>query len=171
MCIFYSVLCIILICMQLSISLLLWLIRCMGFRPTHGEHSHHYYFLFVSLLSHSFLLIVYNILVRHLTVGTDCKCFVELATPKLTQEQIEAIEACCNECIRQRIPIRPKWFHADSTELEQVTTLHKVVLQYHYQMRTRGLPDDVAGLIRVVDIEGEWLHGFMELSCDRMHVS
>ena len=132
----------------------------MGFRPAHGEYSHLVHCNFDSHTT-SFIVFSYSLSfslslslslfppsrsslkLRNLAIGTDQKCFIELATPKLTREQIEAIEVCCNECIRQRIPVRANWFHADSAELKQITKL-----------RTRVVKD-VPGQVRVVDIEGE----------------
>ena len=91
----------------------------MGFRPPHGEPS----LLLLPSLRPFLCLCPPLIIYRYLAVGTDRKCFIELATPKLTQKQMEAIETRCNECIRQRIPMTPKWFDADSAELKQVTTV------------------------------------------------
>lgn len=53
-------------------------------------------------------------------MGLDNKCFIELSTSKLTQEEIDAIEEKCNECIRNHIPMTPRWLDPDSKELEQV---------------------------------------------------
>jgi misacylated tRNA(Ala) deacylase len=76
----------------------------------------------------------------NLAIGLDNKCFIELSTPKLSQEQIDSIEEKCNEKIRGRISMTPRWLPHDSKELEEI--------------RTRGLPDDVVGPVRVVDIQG-----------------
>ncbi|XP_009894207.1 PREDICTED: alanyl-tRNA editing protein Aarsd1-like, partial [Charadrius vociferus] len=65
---------------------------------------------------------------------------IELDTPSMTAEQIEALEKSVNEKIRERVPVVVRELAADDPEIETV--------------RSRGLPDDHAGPVRVVDIEG-----------------
>ncbi|NWI14432.1 AASD1 protein, partial [Crypturellus soui] len=65
---------------------------------------------------------------------------IELDTPSVTAEQVEALERSVNEKIRERIPVTVRELAADDPEVEKV--------------RSRGLPDDHAGPVRVVSIEG-----------------
>ncbi|KAF1671979.1 Alanyl-tRNA editing protein Aarsd1-B, partial [Pygoscelis papua] len=65
---------------------------------------------------------------------------IELDTPSMTAEQIEALERSVNEKIRERVPVMVRELAADDPEIETV--------------RSRGLPDDHVGPVRVVDIEG-----------------
>ena len=54
-------------------------------------------------------------------MGVNNKCFVELATDKLTPDQMQAIEDRCNSCIRQRLAMTPRWLDPDDPELQQVS--------------------------------------------------
>ncbi|XP_059686416.1 alanyl-tRNA editing protein Aarsd1 isoform X1 [Gavia stellata] len=65
---------------------------------------------------------------------------IELDTPSMTAEQIEALERSVNEKIRERVPVIVRELAADDPEIETV--------------RSRGLPDDHTGPVRVVDIKG-----------------
>ncbi|KAM6107985.1 LOW QUALITY PROTEIN: uncharacterized protein FYW35_010849 [Pterocles gutturalis] len=65
---------------------------------------------------------------------------IELDTPSVTAEQVEALERSVNEKIRERVPVVVRELAADDPEIETV--------------RSRGLPDDHVGPVRVVDIEG-----------------
>ncbi|XP_063654618.1 alanyl-tRNA editing protein Aarsd1 isoform X2 [Pan troglodytes] len=65
---------------------------------------------------------------------------IELDTPSMTAEQVAAIEQSVNEKIRDRLPVNVRELSLDDPEVEQVSG--------------RGLPDDHAGPIRVVSIEG-----------------
>ncbi|NWY54324.1 AASD1 protein, partial [Chionis minor] len=65
---------------------------------------------------------------------------IELDTPSVTAEQIEALERSVNEKIRERVPVVVRELAADDPEIETV--------------RSRGLPDNRAGPVRVVDIKG-----------------
>uniref|UniRef100_A0A8D2M9S2 Threonyl/alanyl tRNA synthetase SAD domain-containing protein n=1 Tax=Zonotrichia albicollis TaxID=44394 RepID=A0A8D2M9S2_ZONAL len=65
---------------------------------------------------------------------------IELDTPVVTAEQLQALEDSVNEKIRDRVPVTVRELAADDPEVETV--------------RSRGLPDDHAGPVRVVDIEG-----------------
>lgn len=58
----------------------------------------------------------------------------------MTTEQMEALEQSVNEKIRERIPVTVRELAADDPEVETV--------------RSRGLPGDHTGPVRVVDIEG-----------------
>ncbi|NXN28678.1 AASD1 protein, partial [Nycticryphes semicollaris] len=68
------------------------------------------------------------------------RSIIELDTPSMTAEQVEALERSVNEKIRERVPVTVRELAADDPEIERV--------------RSRGLPDDHAGPVRVVDIEG-----------------
>ncbi|XP_077993636.1 alanyl-tRNA editing protein Aarsd1-B-like [Glandiceps talaboti] len=68
------------------------------------------------------------------------KCLIEMDTPNITPEQMDIIEAKCNEAIRKCTPVTPKCYEQDDEELKSI--------------RTRGLPDDVVGQVRVITIEG-----------------
>ncbi|CAM9790905.1 unnamed protein product [Bubo scandiacus] len=65
---------------------------------------------------------------------------IELDTPSVTAEQMGALERSVNEKIRERVPVVVRELAADDPEIETV--------------RSRGLPDDHVGLVRVVDIKG-----------------
>lgn len=65
---------------------------------------------------------------------------IELDTPSVTAEQVAAIEAQVNEKIRQHVPVLVRVYSVDDPEIEQV--------------RSRGLPDDHTGPVRIIDIEG-----------------
>ncbi|KFO72112.1 Alanyl-tRNA editing protein Aarsd1-B, partial [Cuculus canorus] len=65
---------------------------------------------------------------------------IELDTPLVTAEQIEALETSVNEKIRERVPVTVRELAAGDPEIERV--------------RSRGLPDDHVGPVRVIDIEG-----------------
>uniref|UniRef100_A0A8C2W1Z8 Alanyl-tRNA synthetase domain containing 1 n=1 Tax=Chinchilla lanigera TaxID=34839 RepID=A0A8C2W1Z8_CHILA len=65
---------------------------------------------------------------------------IELDSPSVSAEQAAAIEQCVNEKIRARLPVSVRELSANDPEVEQV--------------RGRGLPDDHAGPVRVVTIEG-----------------
>ncbi|XP_048646751.1 alanyl-tRNA editing protein Aarsd1 isoform X2 [Marmota monax] len=65
---------------------------------------------------------------------------IELDSPSVTAEQVATIEQSVNEKIRDRLPVSVQELSLDDPEVEKV--------------RGRGLPDDHAGPIRVVTIEG-----------------
>ncbi|NXU07372.1 AASDB protein, partial [Buphagus erythrorhynchus] len=65
---------------------------------------------------------------------------IELDTPLVTAEQVEALEKSVNEKIRDRVPVTVRELAADDPEVETV--------------KSRGLPDDHVGPVRVVDIKG-----------------
>uniref|UniRef100_U3JDD6 Alanyl-tRNA synthetase domain containing 1 n=1 Tax=Ficedula albicollis TaxID=59894 RepID=U3JDD6_FICAL len=66
---------------------------------------------------------------------------IELDTPSVTAEQVEALEKSVNEKIRDRVPVTVRELAADDPEVETVSG-------------SRGLPDDHVGPVRVVDIKG-----------------
>ncbi|KAM6175761.1 putative protein PTGES3L isoform 1-T1 [Erethizon dorsatum] len=68
------------------------------------------------------------------------RSMIELDSPSVTTEQAAAIEQSVNEKIRARLPVSVRELSPDDPEVEQV--------------RGRGLPDDHAGPVRVVTIEG-----------------
>lgn len=70
----------------------------------------------------------------------DKICHVELDTTKFTEEQIEKVEKLVNEKILEQIPVEVKLYEIGDKALENA--------------RTRGLPDDVSGPIRIVEIVG-----------------
>ncbi|XP_061823490.1 alanyl-tRNA editing protein Aarsd1 [Nerophis lumbriciformis] len=65
---------------------------------------------------------------------------IELDTASVKAGQLQALEDVVNEKIRAHIPVNVKLLSVDSPEVEKV--------------RSRGLPDDHAGPIRIIDIEG-----------------
>ncbi|NXO03377.1 AASD1 protein, partial [Rhinopomastus cyanomelas] len=65
---------------------------------------------------------------------------IELDTPSVSAEQVETLERSVNEKIRERVPVTVRELAADDPDMETV--------------RSRGLPDDHVGPVRVVDIEG-----------------
>ncbi|KFO52653.1 Alanyl-tRNA editing protein Aarsd1, partial [Corvus brachyrhynchos] len=65
---------------------------------------------------------------------------IELDTPLVTADQVTALEKSVNEKIRDRVPVTVRELAADDPEVETV--------------RSRGLPDDHVGPVRVVDIKG-----------------
>ncbi|XP_019360539.1 PREDICTED: alanyl-tRNA editing protein Aarsd1-like [Gavialis gangeticus] len=64
---------------------------------------------------------------------------IELNTPSMTREQVVALEENVNEKIRAHVPVTVKEFSDGDPEVEMV--------------RTRGLPDDHTGPVRIVSIE------------------
>ncbi|XP_043530938.1 alanyl-tRNA editing protein Aarsd1 [Chiloscyllium plagiosum] len=68
------------------------------------------------------------------------RSFIELDTPSVTGEQVEALEVAVNEKIREHIPVNVRVVSVDDPEVEKV--------------RSRGLPDDHAGPVRIIDIVG-----------------
>lgn len=66
---------------------------------------------------------------------------IELDTPQITDDQLEQLEFLVNEKIREARPMYPT-LYADKTD----PSLAKV--------RTRGLPDDHEGPVRIVSING-----------------
>ncbi|NXU52578.1 AASDB protein, partial [Turnix velox] len=68
------------------------------------------------------------------------RSIIELDTPSMSAEQVEALERNVNEKIRERLAVTVREVAADDPEIETV--------------RSRGLPDDHAGPVRVVDIQG-----------------
>ncbi|XP_077108178.1 alanyl-tRNA editing protein Aarsd1 isoform X2 [Ranitomeya variabilis] len=65
---------------------------------------------------------------------------IELDTPTMTNQQVEAVELLVNQKIRQRVPVVVRVITTDDDEFNQV--------------RSRGLPDDHAGPVRIIDMEG-----------------
>ena len=60
---------------------------------------------------------------RNLAIGEKNICFIQLDTPKMTQQQMSKIEDICNELIRQGVSMTPRWYPPDAPELEGVRTL------------------------------------------------
>lgn len=60
---------------------------------------------------------------RNLAIGEEHKCFIELNTKQLTDEQMQEIEQACNDYIRSCVPVEPRWLQSDDPELEQVVEL------------------------------------------------
>lgn len=65
---------------------------------------------------------------------------IELDTPSFKPGQLQALEEAVNEKIRAHIPVTVKLLSLDDPAVEKV--------------RSRGLPEDFAGPIRIVSIEG-----------------
>ncbi|XP_048871172.1 alanyl-tRNA editing protein Aarsd1 [Brienomyrus brachyistius] len=65
---------------------------------------------------------------------------IELDTGTAKPGEIEALEKAVNEKIREHVPVTVKLLTLDDPAVEQV--------------RSRGLPEDAVGPIRVIDIEG-----------------
>ncbi|XP_076856764.1 alanyl-tRNA editing protein Aarsd1 isoform X2 [Brachyhypopomus gauderio] len=65
---------------------------------------------------------------------------IELDTATVKPGEMEALEAAVNEKIRAHIPVNVQLLSKDDPAVEKV--------------RSRGLPDDHAGPIRIIDIEG-----------------
>uniref|UniRef100_A0AAY5E8G2 Threonyl/alanyl tRNA synthetase SAD domain-containing protein n=1 Tax=Electrophorus electricus TaxID=8005 RepID=A0AAY5E8G2_ELEEL len=65
---------------------------------------------------------------------------IELDTATVKPGEMEALESVVNEKIRAHIPVSVQFLSIDDPAVEKV--------------RSRGLPDDHAGPIRIIDIEG-----------------
>ncbi|XP_026206808.1 alanyl-tRNA editing protein Aarsd1 [Anabas testudineus] len=65
---------------------------------------------------------------------------IELDTPCVKPSQLQALEEAVNEKIRAHVPVTVQLLSIDDPAVEKV--------------RSRGLPDDHAGPIRIIDIEG-----------------
>ncbi|KAK7919794.1 hypothetical protein WMY93_011078 [Mugilogobius chulae] len=65
---------------------------------------------------------------------------IELDTSCVKPDQLQALEEAVNEKIRAHIPVNVQLLSIDDPAVEKV--------------RSRGLPDDHAGPIRIIDIEG-----------------
>ncbi|XP_053309907.1 alanyl-tRNA editing protein Aarsd1 [Spea bombifrons] len=68
------------------------------------------------------------------------RSFIELNTPVMTPEQVYSIEKHVNQRIRECIPVIVRVITTDDPEFDMV--------------RSRGLPDNHAGPVRVIDIRG-----------------
>uniref|UniRef100_A0A8C5CAW1 Alanyl-transfer RNA synthetases family profile domain-containing protein n=1 Tax=Gadus morhua TaxID=8049 RepID=A0A8C5CAW1_GADMO len=65
---------------------------------------------------------------------------IELDTASVTPAQLQALEEAVNEKIRAHVPVTLQLLALDDPALEKA--------------RSRGLPDDLAGPVRIIDIEG-----------------
>ncbi|RXM98922.1 Alanyl-tRNA editing protein Aarsd1 [Acipenser ruthenus] len=65
---------------------------------------------------------------------------IELDTPSVEPGQVEALEKAVNKKIREQVPVSVKVLAVDDPTVEKV--------------RSRGLPEDHTGPIRIIDIEG-----------------
>ncbi|KAM5126308.1 alanyl-tRNA editing protein Aarsd1 isoform 1-T4 [Mantella aurantiaca] len=65
---------------------------------------------------------------------------IELDAPMVSSQQVDAIEEKANRLIRRRVPVTVRIISTDDPEFDQV--------------RSRGLPDDHAGPVRIIDMEG-----------------
>ncbi|XP_017273943.1 alanyl-tRNA editing protein Aarsd1 [Kryptolebias marmoratus] len=77
------------------------------------------------------------------TTSWDLACqrsTIELDTPSVKPAQLQELEEAVNEKIRAHIPVIVKLLSIDDPAVEKV--------------RSRGLPEDHAGPIRIIDIEG-----------------
>ncbi|CAL4154820.1 unnamed protein product [Meganyctiphanes norvegica] len=70
----------------------------------------------------------------------DSICYIEMDTPQIKPEEMKVIEDEVNQKIRNCTPVNITEYDAQDPQLREV--------------RTRGLPDDVVGPVRVVTIEG-----------------
>ncbi|CAJ0945356.1 unnamed protein product [Ranitomeya imitator] len=77
---------------------------------------------------------------QHSGSWDDSAVLFELDTPTMTNQQVEAVELLVNQKIRQRVPVVVRVITTDDDEFNQV--------------RSRGLPDDHAGPVRIIDMEG-----------------
>lgn len=68
--------------------------------------------------------------------------FVDLDTKDVTKEQLVKVETICNQLIVDCTPVDVKVYQPDDPALKSEAT------------RTRGLPEDVSGPLRVVTIDG-----------------
>lgn len=65
---------------------------------------------------------------------------IELDTPTVKPAQLQTLEEAVNENIRAHVPVTVQLLSLDDPAVEKV--------------RSRGLPEDIAGPIRIIDIEG-----------------
>lgn len=70
----------------------------------------------------------------------DAVSHIELDTDRVTEEEIMKIEEVTNQKIREATPVSIVEYEASDPKLQEI--------------RTRGLPEDVVGAVRVVTIEG-----------------
>lgn len=68
------------------------------------------------------------------------RCSIELDTTSMKPAQLQALEEAVNEKIRAHVPVTLQLLSIDDPAVEKV--------------RSRGLPDDHAGPIRIIDIQG-----------------
>eukprot|EP00118_Oscarella_pearsei_P010240 m.62153 g.62153 ORF g.62153 m.62153 type:complete len:414 (+) comp35043_c0_seq7:278-1519(+) len=68
------------------------------------------------------------------------KSFIELDCGKMSQKEVDELEMDVNKAIRGQVPVNLKIFETGSPELEEV--------------RSRGLPDDHVGPVRIIEIQG-----------------
>ncbi|XP_034249648.1 alanyl-tRNA editing protein Aarsd1 [Thrips palmi] len=66
--------------------------------------------------------------------------YLELDTPSISTDQVANAEKLVNQYIREARPVKVNVYESNNPELKKA--------------RTRGLPDDHVGLVRVVNIEG-----------------
>ncbi|XP_058062244.1 alanyl-tRNA editing protein Aarsd1-A isoform X2 [Anopheles bellator] len=78
----------------------------------------------------------------HMTQHSGQHLITAIFDRDLKSEQLETVEKICNELIADCTPVRVKVYEADDPALKSDVT-----------RATRGLPDDVAGPLRVVTIE------------------
>ncbi|KAF6040492.1 AARSD1 [Bugula neritina] len=67
-------------------------------------------------------------------------CKVEFNTPVITNEQINQLEELCNQYIREQRPMYPTYYELNDPAVDKI--------------KTRGLPENIAGPLRVMTIEG-----------------
>ncbi|TRY93947.1 hypothetical protein DNTS_022025 [Danionella cerebrum] len=76
---------------------------------------------------------------------------IELDTASVKPGEMEALEAAVNEKIRAQLAVRVNLLSIDDPAVEKAWALNE---QLREAVRSRGLPDDHAGPIRIIDIEG-----------------
>ncbi|KAK3579289.1 hypothetical protein CHS0354_033369 [Potamilus streckersoni] len=83
----------------------------------------------------------YEELLKLLRYLGDKTSYIELDTPSMTTEQVSELEAVLNQKIREGIKVYPTYFEDKNDPRVE-------------EFRTRGLPDDHVGPVRVMTIEG-----------------
>ncbi len=58
--------------------------------------------------------------IRNLAIGKENRCFIELGTKSLAPEQMNRIEAICNDQIRNAVAMTPRWCTPGSPEMNEV---------------------------------------------------
>jgi len=80
------------------------------------------------------------------------RCDIELACDGLQGDQLRELELLANQRIREAVPVTHRWVAPGEME--------------HLKVRTRGLPDDHTGQVRLVEIQGMDLN-----TCGGTHVA
>eukprot|EP00041_Stephanoeca_diplocostata_P011841 m.196485 g.196485 ORF g.196485 m.196485 type:complete len:445 (+) comp18693_c0_seq2:189-1523(+) len=70
----------------------------------------------------------------------DTISFLDLATAELTSDELSTLESSVNDAITTGHDVTPRWIEPTDPEMEKI--------------RCRGLPEDVTGAVRVLEIDG-----------------